>query len=1744
MQAVTLKYIRKLSACSARTKGSTLTEVLASVEEELSKADAIDESQENADRFFSVFKLAFDSKQPELMEIALGAVHILIQRGHLLGKGTLHIGDTGGSSTNLSQMDDPEAAPAGDGPKEGEPAPQGRQRRVSVSKRPSMQRRDIDYIIESVTKCSEVSDDGVHLQTLKVLLTTVTSMSCEVHEASLLLAIQACFHVHLVSKNPVNKMTAKAALTQMVSSINAKMELVSGKEDFSESFADNGPGATDGAANRSFSTAMSQADEEGGGLFLSIAHKDSYLVFRALCKLSMKGLYDDSDLVHATRNARSELDVNAVAIQNKILSLELILHILQNCGPAFQSGDKICDAVRKYLCISLLGNCTSQIVQVSSLSMKIFLALMGRFKHHLKTEFEIFFTSIFFKMLESENSTHDHKLQVLEVFHKISSDQKTLIEFFINYDCDLDTSDVFRRIVDCFARIAKNPVSPNSTAVDEEKVRKMGIEGLVLILQSMLHAKGIVADAVTVDPPPSAGISEEDSSPQKLNGASDALDMEDGGSPRFSRLSVASMDGSTPLSAVDAFDRKQKMHEQIEIGIIKFNLNPKKGVEFLINVGYIENTPHAVAKFLLYEERLDKTQIGDFIGRETDYMGGFVVKVLHEYVELLDFAKMPFDLAIRAFLRGFRLPGEAQKIDRIMEKFAERYYLQNTDEFASADMAFILAFSTIMLQTNLHNSAIKQDKKMTKEQFLKQNTGITSDGELSHELLKGIYDRIQMEPISMTDDKAAQTKKDEDTKQAAGTFSGFQVSEESRRMDAFNDERKEMMRKGQSLFKKKNSSKNSLFVKSGAFSSDEAYVRPMFEACWAPIMAALSYIFEGENDPATIELTLQGFECATRLACRLDFPIVRAAYVNILAKCTALDRLREIQSKNAESVKVLMSIATTEREFLEESWYEVLNCISQIARLLLFANGEHADDLFFSSSVAKVDTASAGIFASFFGGTVKDTSETRKKMEEANSDWITSEISIADIDRIFHTSHKLSAESVQHFVRALCAVSIEEITNYQSLDALASSSSGKRAPRIFSLQKLVEVADFNMHSRSRIEWGNIWSLLAVHFTAVGTHNNQSLAMYAIDSLKQLSIKFLQKEELSNFNFQRIFLKPFEVIIAKTSSIEIQDLVLHCIETMILQCAGNIRSGWRSIFAIFEVCANHASLEVAAMALRMIERLMETRFDIIFQDFVEVVNCFVVFSASAHTKLSLRALKHLNFCADKLAAGENNEVLPKNMPALLGEDATVFRMWWPLILGLATRVSDSRLEVRLRAFNTLSDILKNYGKRFSTQAWKMLFKGILFPMMDSAKTDQSGRNFSQYPTENPFLVTDSNSWIDTVGLKVLNLSVELFLAHEPVAERLLILPELLNMIEGCICQETETLSRMGMGTFADLVLGLGKMDTATADLICSYVCSLIMKNLCVQYGPAGTLQMSPDLPSSAVAMYSTSANKCPIQARRSSICDEKVATVFGEGIMTNAVEPAVGDLPVRAVVQLPWGTLYGQLENFEDPVMANVTKIVSAQTWEEVSKSAMTSMIVSLDIVHVIRAMFESRDCGASAENLQDILRALEASHWHARSFNEDERLSVVLQSMAFMRFKNNPTRPPNLLEQEIRTASTNLFISHQLGAFKSHTKQAEKWAKRYTDIVFLRYIELDSSLQNGNPIEDDLIDAYKPTVVDTLQRLLEMSAEKLKIYEKWLVPIITKLILCADYDIRAQVANLLARIAHRDGDSPVHSPLK
>ena len=60
------------------------------------------------------------------------------------------------------------------------------------------------------------------------------------------------------------------------------------------------------------------------------------------------------------------------------------------------------------------------------------------------------------------------------------------------------------------------------------------------------------------------------------------------------------------------------------------------------------------------------------------------ISIMHAFVDELDFTEMKFTDALRLFLQSFRLPGEAQKIDRFMLKFAERYLMGNSSTFGSA----------------------------------------------------------------------------------------------------------------------------------------------------------------------------------------------------------------------------------------------------------------------------------------------------------------------------------------------------------------------------------------------------------------------------------------------------------------------------------------------------------------------------------------------------------------------------------------------------------------------------------------------------------------------------------------------------------------------------------------------------------------------------------------------------------------------------------------------------------------------------------------------------------------------------------------------------------------------------------------------------------------------------------------------------------------------------------------------------
>ena len=74
-----------------------------------------------------------------------------------------------------------------------------------------------------------------------------------------------------------------------------------------------------------------------------------------------------------------------------------------------------------------------------------------------------------------------------------------------------------------------------------------------------------------------------------------------------------------------------------------------------------------VARFRITEERLDKTVVGDFLVDPNK----FTNEVMYAYVDQFNFNQKDFVSTLRHFLEVFRLLGEAQKIDRLLEMFCK-----------------------------------------------------------------------------------------------------------------------------------------------------------------------------------------------------------------------------------------------------------------------------------------------------------------------------------------------------------------------------------------------------------------------------------------------------------------------------------------------------------------------------------------------------------------------------------------------------------------------------------------------------------------------------------------------------------------------------------------------------------------------------------------------------------------------------------------------------------------------------------------------------------------------------------------------------------------------------------------------------------------------------------------------------------------------------------------------------------------
>ena len=298
--------------------------------------------------------------------------------------------------------------------------------------------------------------------------------------------------------------------------------------------------------------------------------------------------------------------------------------------------------------------------------------------------------------LEGGSRKPDAREAMVESMGALSRIPTYLVELYINYDCEVDRSDLCEDLIGLLSRNA----FPDSARWSTTNVPP-------LCLDSLLGYVQFIAD--------------------RLNDHPIYQDY-----PDIKNL------------------RERRARKKIIIrGATKFNENPRAGIAFLASHSIIDNPDDArsVVAFLRGTTRVSKSVLGEYLSKKSHG------HLLEAFLDMFDFNGKRVDEALRDLLNSFRLPGESALIERIVAAFSEKYCGSATPEgIANVDAVLVLTYAIIMLNTDQHNPNLKKDKRMTYSDFARNLRGVNGGEDFAPEYLQEIYDSIKGNEIILPDE--------------------------------------------------------------------------------------------------------------------------------------------------------------------------------------------------------------------------------------------------------------------------------------------------------------------------------------------------------------------------------------------------------------------------------------------------------------------------------------------------------------------------------------------------------------------------------------------------------------------------------------------------------------------------------------------------------------------------------------------------------------------------------------------------------------------------------------------------------------------------------------------------------------------------------------------------------------------------------------------------------------------------------
>ncbi|CAL9734932.1 ARF guanine-nucleotide exchange factor 2 [Monosporozyma servazzii] len=463
----------------------------------------------------------------------------------------------------------------------------------------------------------------------------------------------------------------------------------------------------------------------------------------------------------------------------RIFSVQLLTTIIELAGDKFPLHPRlfslVSDPIFKCVLFIIQSNSKLSLLQAA---LQLFTTLVVVLGDHLQLQIELTLSRIFTILLgEDTNDSTDtsantsiNSANVQSISPNEAARKELLIEqvsilwtrsssfftsMFVNFDCNLDRADLALGFLKVLTKLSLPEAAVSST----ENVPPICLEGLVSLIDDMYNRMQIVPENEYVRPPVQN----------------------------------------------EMLKQRERKNEFISCANA-FNEKPKKGIPLLIEKKFIEDdTDKAIAEFLFENNsRMNKKTIGLLLCDPKK------TSLLQEFIRLFNFKGLRVDEAIRILLTKFRLPGESQQIERIIEAFSAAFSesqdsnvevtttqtedgedeittetkKEEVDNFKSenpkdhtekkdqeeseehepvlpdSDSVFVLSYSIIMLNTDLHNPQVKEH--MSFDEYTSNLRGCYNSKDFPHWYLDRIYCSIRDKEIVMPEEHHGNDKWFED----------------------------------------------------------------------------------------------------------------------------------------------------------------------------------------------------------------------------------------------------------------------------------------------------------------------------------------------------------------------------------------------------------------------------------------------------------------------------------------------------------------------------------------------------------------------------------------------------------------------------------------------------------------------------------------------------------------------------------------------------------------------------------------------------------------------------------------------------------------------------------------------------------------------------------------------------------------------------------------------------------------------